>query len=891
MARLGTPGRQLRSFLFRSSVDDEVDAELTFHIEMLSRELMAAGMSREHAHDEAVRRFGDLADVQHTMRRIGRLRERDMRRTEYFGDLRQDVAYAVRQLARTPGFTLVAVFMLALGIGTTTAIFSVVESVVLRAFPFAHPERAVFVFERWGDRDGSVSVGNYVDLATASRSFDALAAVNYGSMNLAESGQPERVVGAFVTHDFFDVFGVRPRLGRTFAPGENEPGQEQVVILGYPLWRDRYGSDPRVIGRMMRLNERPYRIVGVMPEGFDPILSGEQLWTPVAFTAKQRAEHDEHYLTMVGLLKDGVTRARAQTELAGVMAELARRFPHDDADRGVRVAAVPEVLVGDYRQRLFVILGAVAFVLLIACGNVANLLLARGASRAKEVAIRAALGAGRSRLIRQLLAESAVLAVFAAVVGVAFAWAVVRLLVASAPPGIPRLDQTRVDWPVVMFALVAGLASSLLFGFVPAIRAARQDLQSTLREGGRGMGTARDRVRSVLIVTEVALALTLLVGAGLLLRSAYHLQQVKLGFDPAGVLAAHLALPADAYRSPEQVTRALEGLVDALGREPGVAAAAVSSHAPLGREGGSNGLVPEGKTLDLKNAIDSRLHMVTPGYFSVVHVSLVKGRLFTERDRAGTERVMVVSEALAKRAWPNQEAVGKRIACCEGQPDDPRWKTVIGVVGDVRSSGPATEIRPEFYLPIEQVPPEAWEWVQRSMTIVARATTGNAASLAAPMRRAVRQLDAGLPLYSVSSMDDALVRSMAEARFHTLLLAALGAIGLVLAALGIHSVIAFFVSIRTHEIGVRMALGATSGDVVTLLTWQGMRPVLAGVALGAVGALAASRLLAGSLYGVTTSDPVTYVGVATLLVGVGVLASLVPARRATQVDPMVAFRE
>jgi predicted permease len=405
------------------------------------------------------------------------------------------------------------------------------------------------------------------------------------------------------------------------------------------------------------------------------------------------------------------------------------------------------------------------------------------------------------------------------------------------------------------------------------------------------MGTARDAVRSALIIAEVALALTLLVGAGNLIRTAYELQQTKPGFDPSGLLMARVALPKASYSDPQRIAQIYDELAEAMSREPGVVSAAVTSAAPLGPGGWSNGLVPEGKALGIENSVDAYMRIVTPQIFATMRIPLVRGRLFTDRDRAGSERVMVISEALARKLWPGEDAIGKRVACCEGEPGDPRWKTVIGVVGDVRSRGPMADAYPEFYVPAGQAPVDAWEWGARAMSIVARGRSGDATSLTASMRRVVRAMDATLPLYSITTMDDALAASMAEARFHTKLLGALGAIGLVLAALGIYSVIAYFVSVRTHEIGVRMALGASPRNVVGLMTWQGMRPVLAGVAIGGVGALAATRLLASSLQGVSATDPVTFAVVVALMVGVGVLASLVPARRATRVDPLVALRE
>lgn len=899
--KVSRTGTQLRSRLWRASVAEEVDAELDFHVDMLVRELVEErGMDPAAARAEAVRRFGgDLAAVKHECRDIGAKRESEMRRTEYIAEMRQDAAFAVRQLIKTPAFTLIAVLTLALGIGATTAIFSVLRGVVLRPFPFAHPERVTFVWERWTDRDGNVSDGNFWDWTQQSRSFAAWGALRYSSFILADAERPERVAGAFVTSGLFPAIGIPPLVGRAMTPDEDEPGKDGVVVLAQRFWERRFAADPRIVGRTIRLGGRERTVVGVMPASFDPTLSGEDLWVPLALSAERKATHDGHHLMVVGLLKDGVARERAQAEMEAIMRGLAERYPQEDAGRSARVASAEETLIGDYRERLFLLLGAVGFVLLIACGNVANLLLARGAARAKELAIRAAIGAGRGRIVRQLLTEALVLAAAAAAAGLALAAGGVRVLVAAAPPGVPRIGEARVDGVVLAFALAVAAASSLAFGLVPALRAARSDLQGALREGGRSSGaSARDRVRAALVTAETALAVTLVIGAGLLVRSAVNLARVEPGFDPRGVLMARVALPEEGYRDPAAVMRAFTRLALEMRQQPGVRAAAITSQAPLGPGGNSNGLIPEGKAIAPENAVDARLRIITPEYFATLGIPLVAGRVFSDRDVAGAERVTVVSASLAKRLFPDGSALGKRLVCCEGAPDDPRWKTIVGVVGDVRSRGPAVDVRPEFYLPIEQVPSDAWEWVQRTMTLVARtagasgaAEPADPAALTGAMRAALRRVDPAVPLYSVQTMEEAARATVAEARFNTALLAALGIVGLVLAAVGVYGVIAYFVGLRAHEIGVRMALGATAADILALMTWQGVRPVLAGAGLGTAVALGVTRLLRGSLHGVSATDPATFALAAALLVAVGGVASLLPARRATRVSPTRALQE
>jgi putative ABC transport system permease protein len=881
--------RLLRARILGPSIEDQVAEEIGLHLELLARELMEEGMSEAQARAEAARRFSDRAQVAAACAGIARGTERRWRAHLHLAELRQDVRYGLRQLARARSFAAIALLTLATGIGATTAIFSVVESVVLRRFPFTHPERVMSVQETFLEGPSSFSAGNFVDVLSAQRSFSKLAARRTSVLNLAEGEQPERLLGAPVTSDFFAVFGVAPRLGRTFSADEDQPGRDQVAVLSHALWAGPLGGDPAILRRTLHLSGRPYRVIGVMPPGFDPMLSHEDLWLPMAFTPAQRAMHDEHYLSVVGRLRPGVSRGAAQAEMSVALRDLAARYPADNLGRsGARVVPLSELLIGAYRQRLFVLLGAVGLVLLIACANVASLLLVRGSARARELAVRVAVGAGGRRIVRQLLTESAALALAGGVLGVALAAGAVRLFVRLAPAGIPRLGETRIDGAVLVFALAMSLASSLLFGMAPALRAARQDPQTLLRGGAAAPGAARDRMRSLLVVAEIALALTLLMGAGLLIRSAYNLQHTSLGFDSANLLTARLTLPETAYRQPATVVRTFAEIADRLAHAPGVQAAAAVSAAPLGPGGSSNGLVPEGAVRLPQNLIDAELHLVTPGYFATLRIPLVAGRPFTAADTAESQRVMIVSRATARRAWGTADPIGKRIACCEGGPQDPRWKTVVGVVGDVRGHGPASEASPEFYLPIAQAPPEAWRWVQRTMTLVARG--GDPRLLAGALRGTVHGIDPSVPL-AVTGMGEALAGTTAEERFHTLLLLALGLLGLFLAAVGTYGVIAFFVGLRTHEIGIRIALGAGRGDVLAMLGRQAALLVGAGLAAGTAGALVATRWLRGSLHGVGAADPWTFACVILLLGAAAAWATLVPALAATRIDPRRAFQQ
>ncbi|MEX1245554.1 MAG: ABC transporter permease [Thermoanaerobaculia bacterium] len=804
----------------------------------------------------------------------------------------QDLRYALRTFAKSPGFASLAILTLALGIGANTAIFSLVHAVLLRPLPFGHADRVVAVMETWRDRRGDVSAGNFADLRAASRSFDRLAAVRYSSLNLAENDAPQRVAGSRVTEDFFGVFGVGPQLGRVFRPEEDRPGAGHVVVLSDRLWRSQFGGAPDVLGRTLRLDGGPYTVVGVMPASFDYTSDNEELWIPAALGAEALANHDKHGLTVYGLLKPNVSVDQATKDAAVVSRDLQRRFPMHNSERGFRVQPLKDLLVEGYRQRLLVLFGAVVLVLLIACTNVSNMLLARGAGRARELTVRAALGASRTRIARQLFTESAVLGLAGGALGVAFAVGAVGALVAASPPGVPRIEQANVDTTALLFALGISLASSLVFGMAPLLRATRRDLQPVLREGGRApaLSARRDRLRTALVAGQIALALLLLVAAGLLIRTAIHLQRVAPGFDPHGVLTARLSLPSSAYADPSAVARAWEAIVAELERTPGVHSAAVTSQVPMGPGGNSNGLIAEAASFDVTKAVDARLRLITPQYLRVMKIPMLRGRPFGPGDIPGSPRVMILSQELGRRLWPGQDPIGKRVACCEGAPEDPRWKTVIGIAGDVRSRGLGEDLYPEFYLPVAQAPDEAWDWIQRTMAIVARSAGADAASLTGAVRTAARAAAPGVPLYDVATMEERMRGSLAQDRFNTLLLVSLGGIGLLLASVGIYGIISYFVVQRRPEFGVRMALGATGADIVRLTVRQSVMPVVLGLAGGVVAAAAASRVLASTLRGVGPRDPLTFAAVVVVLAAAAALASYLPARRAARVDPMTALR-
>jgi len=882
------------SALLRPSVDREVEDEFDFHLEMRARELEAEGMDPRAARAAAERGFGDLPATRRSCREIARGRDREQHRREWWGELGQDLEFALRQMGRSPAFTALAVSSLALGIGATAAIFSVVQAVMLRPLPFPEASRIHVVATTWRGSPHGASAGNFLYIQERQRSFAPLAAVDYRPFNLAEGDAPERVLGAGVSHEFFRVFGTGPALGRTFGAEEDAPGRDRVVVLGHGLWVRRFGADPQVVGRDIALSGVARQVIGVMPETFDTT-EGEQLWVPIAFTSERRAIYDEHYLSLYGLLTPGMPLTAANADLERVARDLSHDHPRENPERGALAWPLLDQIVGDYGHKLVVLQGATALVLLIACGNVANLLLGRGSARARELAVRAALGAGRARIVRQLVTESMLLGLLAAGLGLLVAQGGLLLLVAAAPAGVPRLEAARVDALTLAFTMAVGLFASLIFGLAPAFQASRLDLRSGLVEGGRtatGPG-ARDRLRRALVVAEVGLCLTLLVGAGLLVRTGINLGRANLGFEPAALLTARVGFPREGYASHEKMARAFEAVVANLRARPEVRGAALVSKLPLTRGATTNGLIPEGRTFEAKSAINTDLQIVSPEYFATMGIALRAGRVLVDGDGRSGPKVMVINEELARLAFPVQDPLGKRVACCEAGPagpDSPSWKEVVGVVANVSPSSPGAPASAQFYLPLDQVPAEAWDWTSRTLGLVVRSDRG--AQVVTPLlRAAVHAVDPNVPVFDVQTMADRRRATTAQERFGAILLSALGACGLVLAAVGIYGVIAYFVSQRTRELAVRQVMGAGPRDVMRLVLRQGLWPALLGVALGVGGGIIAGRALQAMLFGVDAADPLTFVLVATLLLIVAALASVLPARRAARVDPARALAD
>ncbi|HEY0511664.1 MAG TPA: ABC transporter permease [Thermoanaerobaculia bacterium] len=877
--------RAFRLHLRGGTVEQDVEDEIAFHLQMREQELIEEGVEPRVAREEALRHFGDLDGIRRRCREIGRQTARGRHWTEVFVELRQDAVFALRQLRKTPGFTLVAILTLALGIGATTAIFGGLYGVVLRPLPFPHAERIVFLWSFDHGEMRSVSPGNFRELQRSLRSIGHLAAMRGGDFTLSWKEGPERIDGVLATAEYFAAFGARPALGRVFAPDEDRPGRERVAVLSQRLWRGRFAADPRAVGRPILLNGLPYTVIGVMPAGFDLRADGPELWAPLVLSTADDADFSHSYLRLTGRLRPGIPLARAQGEADAAARRLAAEHPADDQSRGLRLEGLLDGTVGGLRKRLVVLQGAVLCVLLIACVNVANLLLVRGAGRSREIAVRAALGAGRGRIVRQLLTESLVLGLAGVAAGLLFAQLAVRALKSASPAGIPRLGQVGLDGPVLAFALAVGLAATLLFGLVPALRLARPDLQGMLKEGGRslGAGSPRDRMRTALMAVEVALALVLLVGAGLLIRSATRMGEVELGFEPVRVLTARVAVPQGGELNLPRSVQVLERVIEEIRRLPGVESAAATTILPLSRNNSSSTVNLEGPEPRPGEELEGNVRVVTPGYFHTLGVPLFAGRDLDGRDRTGSRKVVVVNRSLARRAWPGRSAVGQRLWYY-----DQVWLEVVGVVGDIRQGKLTDDVRPELYVPLEQAPPFLWKPDDVSMAVAVRAA-GDPARLAGSLRRAALAADSGVPVYDVRTLEEIRASLFALTRLNTLLLTALGAIGLLLAAVGIYGVIAYFVSQRTQEIGLRMALGATEGRVLALVVRQAMRPVLLGVAMGLAGAAAVTRAIAGILFEVSATDPATFGGVVLVLAAAALLASWLPAKRAARVDPSRAL--
>ncbi len=807
--------------------------------------------------------------------------------------LTQDLRYALRTLVNSPGSTAVAVFVLSLGIGANTAIFSVTSAILLRALPYKNPERVVVVWENnrsKGMRQQLVTAEDYKAFRAGNQTLDQIGAIRARSSVLTGGELPERIETAAVSPSVFEILGMEPALGRSLAAGEDQPDKNRVAVIGAGLWQRRFGRDPNILGKTLALDGGSFTVVGVARAGFRIPESQSELWIPYTpdpkdFLASNRAFH---VLNVIARLKPGTSRERAQSELRIIADGLAREYPDSNAGFSVDLAPLREELIGDVRPTLWMLMAAVVAVLLIACVNVAHLLLARAGAREKEMAVRTALGASPGRVVRQLLTESVLLAVMAGVVGLLIGYWGTSLLTKLAPAGLPQAGEIPMDWRVLAFTLGVSIITGLAFGLVPAVASARSDLSLVLRSGGRGGSGPRSRslTRDVLLVCEVASSAALLIGAGLLIRSLVRLQEVNPGFRADHVLTMQFSLPQARYAGLN-VGLFYERLLGRVGQLPGVQAAGICRFLPLSGSDASLNFQIEGQPR-LKDADQPRAKYRTAsgGYFAALGIPVIRGRIFDNRDNQGTPKVVVINETAARRYWPADNPIGKRIL---SGFDDEQWSTIIGVVGNVKHTGLDADANPETYYQYLQIPPEVMNFAESTMALVIR-TNADPAAMTSAVRQELRGIDSSLPIFDVRVMQDLLSGSVAQPRFRTFLVATFAGLALVMATLGLYGVVAYSVSQRTRELGIRVALGAQPGGIVTLVVFHAAGLAAIGLGIGVAVTLAGSRIMARFLFGVSATDPITLGATCLIILLVALTASLIPALRAAKVDPATALR-
>ncbi|MGH9823411.1 MAG: ABC transporter permease [Blastocatellia bacterium] len=807
--------------------------------------------------------------------------------------LLQDLRYAIRMLRRNPGYAIVAIVILAVGIGTNTAVFSVVDAVLFRALPIRDPGRLLVVWETnprasYGPTEGNeVAPANLFDWKNRNEVFQDLTALGYINLNLTGAGEPEQIQSALVSPNFFTVVGADPMLGRSFLDEEQQSGKNRVAVLSYSLWKNNLGGGQNVLNRTIALNGIAFTVVGVMPADFElqfPSTRHVELWIPRIDDPQQHQDRDSHYLYVLGRLKPGVSLENAKSNMSTIALQLMQEYPASNRDRGVKLVPVREYLVGKTRPALLVLLGAVVFVLLIACANVAHLLLARASSRQRETAVRIALGASRFRLIRQLLTESVFLAIAGGLLGVLLAYATIEVIVKTGPADIPRLNEVGLSGLALGFTALISALTGLIFGIAPAIQCSSLALTESLKDGGVGAtaGPQGNRLRGTLITTEVALSCVLVIGGCLLVRSFVRLMGEPTGFNRSGVLTFWISPPRSKYPGPEQLGSFYRDILSHLASIQGVQAVGASSQLPLSGSNETNGFSIEGRPADSKAEDEADYRVVSPGYFSAMGVPVLKGRDFTEADTDASIPVVMINRAFARRVFPSQDPIGQRITISD---DRPGWRQIVGIVGDVRHFSLGKEPEPEFYVPYAQNP-------YRTMAFAIRAarTGRQLGKMVGEVRSEVQSVDKNLPIFKVKSMERVVSESVARERFNAILLGLLAGTALLLAGAGLYGVMSYLATQRMHEIGVRMALGAGRRDIVKMVVGQGLAMTLGGIAVGLVGAFGLTRMLSGLLYDVRTTDLLTFVSVPVVLLCVAITAAYIVAHKSATADPLNALR-
>jgi putative ABC transport system permease protein len=804
------------------------------------------------------------------------------------GAILKDLRYGVRTLVRRPGLTAAMILMTALGIGANTAVFSVINSLLLRPLPYQGADRLVMVWETQPTlAKAPVASANFYDWREQAQTFEHIAAFRNQSFNLAGGDAPERIRGMRVAPEFFQVLGIHPVAGRVFVPEDDQPGRTPVIVISEALWRRRLGSDPKVLGQPLQLNGMSYTVIGVVPTPTSFPLNNAQVWTPFALKPNEKSR-ETHSLSVIARLKPGATIEQARSEMEGIASRLQEQYPGPNRGVGVKLVPLNEEVVGDVRPILLILLGAVGLVLLIACANVANLLLARVNVRQREIAVRTALGASPVRIVRQLLTESLLLAILGGALGLLLAKLGLDLLVALKPSNLPRLTEIAMDLRVLIFALAASVLSGVIFGLIPARESCRLDLIESLKEGkGKSSsgGRRRQLVRHALVIAQISFSLALMIGAGLMVKSFQRLQKVDPGFNPENVLAMDIILPPAKYTDGQKQAGFFQEVIGRVKTLPGVQSVGVITTPPLSA-GSSTSFDVEGRTVPAQETRPlTEYRLTSEDYFRALRIPLMRGRYFTEQDTKEAAPVVIVNETLARKFFPGEDPVGRRIGL-SGPPD---WREIVGVVQDVRDYGLDNEARPTSYIPFRQNAPGYLAAVAPGMTLVIHSPTGPE-SLAPAVSSQVRAMDPDQAVSNIRTMGQALADSVAQRRFNMLLLTIFAGLALLLAVAGVYSVIAYLVTQRTQEFGIRLALGAQPGDILRLVVRQGLISVLVGTILGLILALALTRVLEKLLYGVSATDPLTFVIIPLLFILVGLAASYFPARRAIRIDPLVALR-